>query len=236
MDHMQKGSFIVIDGTDGSGKGTQAKKLIERIQASGRAVELMDFPRYGNPSAYFVEKYLRGEYGSLSEIDAYRASLFYALDRYDASHDIRAKLNAGTIIVSNRYVSANKGHQMAKIQDPAQRKEFLAWLNELEYVKLGIPKPDQTIFLHVPYQIGYELVAQKDMKGYLDGKIRDIHESDKGHLQSAELAYLALPELDAEEHWSIVECTQDGKLLSIEEIHERLWQHVTALGLSSSIH
>lgn len=226
---MPRGAFIVIDGTDGSGKATQAKKLIERIQQSGKTVELMDFPRYGNPSAFFVEKYLRGEYGSLAEIDAYRASLFFALDRYDASHHIRKQMEDGAIIVSNRYVSANKGHQMAKIQDPVQRQAFLDWLNHLEYDQLGIPKPDHTIFLHVPSEIGYELVAKKDARGYLDGKVRDIHESDKEHLRAAEMAYLALPELDKEEHWSVIECVQEGQLLSIEAIHERLWQHVSPL-------
>ena len=104
------GTFIVIDGTDGSGKGTQTTRLADRLRAEGRDVVVVDFPRYGNPSAYFVERYLRGEYGELKSIDAYRASLFYALDRYDASFEIRAALDRGAIVVSNRYVLANKGH------------------------------------------------------------------------------------------------------------------------------
>ena len=218
-----KGKFIVIDGTDGSGKGTQTKKLVDRLRAEGKNVELFDFPRYGNPSAYFVEKYLRGEYGTIQDIGAYRASLFFALDRYDASFPLREKLGQGITVISNRYVSANKGHHMGQIKDPEERKVFLRWLNELEYGICGIPKPDMTVLLHVPAAIGYELVAKKDERGYLDGKKRDIHEADPEHLRAAEAAYLELPKIDTQENWTVLECTEGGELLSIEKIHERLW-------------
>lgn len=218
------GKFIVIDGTDGSGKGTQTKKLVERLQAEGKPVKLFDFPQYGKPSAYFVEKYLRGEYGSAQQVGAHRASLFYALDRYDASFEIRRELEAGTMIISNRYVSASKGHQAGKIRDPKARAEFIKWLNELEYEMLRIPKPDLTVLLHMPADMGYELVAKKDERGYLDGKKRDIHEADPEHLRAAEAAYLELPMMDKEERWHVIECTENDQLLSIEEIHERLWE------------
>ena len=89
------GKLVVIDGTDGSGKGTQSEMLIARLVAEGKKAELLDFPRYGNPSAYFVEKYLRGEYGTADEVGPYRASEFYALDRYDASFSMRAALETG---------------------------------------------------------------------------------------------------------------------------------------------
>ena len=223
---MNKAPFIVIDGTDGSGKGTQTKKLVERLKTEGRSVELMDFPRYSQPSAYFVEKFLRGEYGKLSEVSAKRASVFFAADRFDASFQIRKLLEGGTIIISNRYVSANKGHHMGRIKDPRERTDFLAWLNELEYEIFGIPKPDLTILLHVPADIGYQLVASKDERGYLDGKKRDILEEDIQHLRDAEAAYLELPKLDQVEHWQVLECVENNQLLSIEEIHERLWKVV----------
>ena len=226
---MTKGKFIVIDGTDGSGKGTQAKKLVDRLQAEGKNVKLFDFPRYGKPSAVFVEKYLRGEYGGINDVGPYRASLFYALDRFDASFEIRRELATGTIIISNRYVSANKGHQMAQIQEPEKRKTFLEWLNELEYGILGIPKPDLTVLLHVPAEIGYELVAKKDERGYLDGKKRDILEADVDHLRAAEAAYLELPRVDTQENWTVLECAERGQLLTIDEIHSRLWNLLNPL-------
>lgn len=225
------GVFIVIDGTDGSGKGTQATRLHDRLVGEGRDVVLVDFPRYGEPAAYFVERYLRGEYGTLKDIDAYRASIFYALDRFDASFGIRAALDRGAVVISNRYVSANKGHQMGKIAMPEERRRFLEWLNGLEYGILGIPKPDLSILLHVPADIGFDLVAQKDERAYLNGRVRDIHESDRAHLRAAEEAYLSLVALDTGENWTRVECVQDGRLLSIDEVHGHVWDAIQpALG------
>ena len=224
-----RGAFVVIDGTDGSGKGTQTTRLRDRLVAAGRDVLLVDFPRYGHPAAHFVERYLRGEYGALDAVDAYRASTFYALDRFDASFEIRAALARGAVVVSNRYVSANKGHQMAKIADEAERRRFLAWVNHLEYEVFGIPKPDLTILLHVPADVGFELVARKDERAYLRGKVRDIHEDDRAHLRAAEAAYLALVQLDPVEHWRCLECVVDGRLLSIEEVEDRVWDAVRGL-------
>lgn len=213
--------FIAIDGADGSGKATQTRRLIDRLKKDGRDVVSFSFPQYGKPSAFFVEKYLRGEYGT--DVDAKQASLFFALDRYDAAPQIRAALDRGAIVISDRYVSANKGHQTAKLKTTEERRAFLDWVNELEYETLGIPKPDLTILLHVPADISFDLIAKKDERGYLNGKARDIHEADREHIRAAESAYLSLPDLDAAEHWKIVECMQDGQLLSIDAIHDRLW-------------
>lgn len=224
-----KGTFIVIDGTDGSGKGTQTTRLYDRLLCSGRDVLLVDFPRYGKTSAHFVERYLRGEYGELKDIDAYRASTFYALDRFDASFEIKAALDRGAIVVSNRYVSANKGHQMGKIKDLEERKKFLDWLNGFEYGTLGIPKPDVTILLHVPADIGFDLIAKKDERAYLNGKVRDIHENDRQHLHDAENAYLSLKELDTFENWNLIECMEADRLRSIEEVHEQIWNLIFPL-------
>ncbi len=221
--------FIVIDGTDGSGKGTQTKLLVERLQREGRTVEQLSFPRYGNPSAHFVEQYLNGRYGTGMDVGPHRSSLFYALDRFDAAAGIRAALAAGTVVISDRYVSANKGHQMGKITDPAERQAFLDWINDLEYRVLGIPKPDLTILLHMPSEIAYELIAKKDDRGYLNGKKRDIHEADPGHLKAAEQAYLEIPSMDVVENWEVVSCMDGGNLMSIETIHEKLWQRILPL-------
>lgn len=223
------GTFIVIDGTDGSGKGTQTARLERRLRSDGRDVVLVDFPRYGEPSAYFVERYLRGEYGDLAGVDAYRASIFYALDRFDASFAIRAALARGAVVIANRYVSANKGHQMAKIADPAERARFLGWVNDLEYGVLGIPRPDLTILLHVPADVGFELVAGKDTRDHLHGKARDLHEQDREHLRAAEGAYLSLVALDRSERWQRVDCMRDGRLLSIAEVEELVWAIVAPL-------
>lgn len=227
--------FIVIDGPDGSGKGTQTKLLAEALRAEGHAVEHLSFPRYGKPEAFFIEQYLNGNYGTAEEVGPYKASVFFAVERFHVAKEIQRLREAGTIIVSDRYVSANKGHQMAKISDPVERKKFLNWLNDFEYRLLGIPVPDATIMLHVPAEIAYELVGKKDERGWLDGKKRDIHEADIEHLKAAERAYLDLPAMDAVERWQTLECVENGALLTIEEVHERLYALITPhLGNSSA--
>ena len=224
---MTKGVFIVIDGPDGSGKKTQTKLLADRLRKEGRNIETLSFPQYGKPEAFFVEQYLTGKYGTVNDVGAKRASVLFAVERYHASHEIRQMLAEGITIISDRYVAANKGHQMAKISDPAERKAFLEWINDFEYGIMNIPKPDLTILLHVPSEIAYELIGKKDERGYLDGKKRDIHEADAGHLKAAEQAYLEMPLLDTVENWKKIECVENGALLSIEAIHEKLHQLVT---------
>ncbi|HEY9585647.1 MAG TPA: thymidylate kinase [Candidatus Paceibacterota bacterium] len=220
-----KGKLIVIDGTDGSGKATHAGLLIDRLSREGKEVKLTDFPQYGQPSAFFVEKYLRGEYGPLESVDAYKASLFYALDRYDASFHMRRWLEEGTIIVSNRYVSSNMGHQAGKIADPREREKFLTWLKDIEYGMLDIPHPDVNILLFMPPEVGQRLVDNKGDRAYTKGKKRDIHEGDINHLRHASEAYR---EVAQREGWKIISCVQeDGATLrAIEEIHEELYAYL----------
>ena len=127
------GKFIVIDGTDGSGKATQTELLAEKLRYAGFDVALADFPQYGKKSAGPVEEYLNGKYGPAHEVGPYRGSIFYALDRYDASFEIKEWLKQGKIVISNRYVTANMGHQGGKIKDLEEKRRFYEWLYELEY-------------------------------------------------------------------------------------------------------
>lgn len=221
-----KGTFIVIDGTDGSGKATQTKLLIERLRAVGKEVMELDFPQYGKASASFVEKYLRGEYGSADEVGPYRASIFYALDRYDKSFEVKKWLEEGKIVVSNRYVSANMGHQAGKIKGKKKRDEFLAWLFNLEFALFGIPKPDKVILLYMPPEAGQKLVDMKGAREYTKGKKRDIHEADLSHLKNAANAYAYVAK---KYKWGIVNCISKGEILSREIIHEKLWNIVQGL-------
>jgi dTMP kinase len=223
------GKFIVIDGPDGSGKGTQTKKLAERLRAEGKNIEHLSFPRYGKPEAFFIEQFLTGAYGSHADVGPYAASVLFAVERFHMANEIRKMLAEGKIIISDRYVSANKGHHMAKLMDPAERKKFLDWLNNFEYGILNVPKPDKTILLHVPAEIAYDLIGKKDERGYLDGKKRDILEADLEHLKAAEAAYLELLTTDTVESWMRIECTKNSRLLSIEEIHEDLYRSVLPL-------
>lgn len=222
----QKGKFIVIEGTDGSGKATQTKFLSEKLKALGVPFELADFPQYGKPSGYFAEKYLRGEYGSAEEVGAYRGSLFYAVDRYDKSFEIRKWLAEGKTVVSNRYVSANMGHQAGKIKDRKERHKFLQWLVELEYDIFNIPKPDLTILLYVPPEVGQRFVDQKGERAYTKGKKRDIHEADLRHLQDSAEAYLAVAK---KYKWAVIDYRKENGILSLDEVRSLIWERVEKL-------
>jgi dTMP kinase len=223
--HM-KGKFIVIDGTDGSGKGTQTELLVKRLEAEGHAVALADFPRHGQRSATLVDDYLTGAFGTAEEVGAYRASIFFACDRYAASFEIKKQLEEGKIVISNRYVSANMGHQAGKIKEISEVEKFLVWLENLEYGIFDIPKPDATILLYMPVEIGQQLVDKKGNRDYVGGENRDIHEDDIGHLTDAASAYLYVAK---KYNWPTVQCAPDSNLRTIEDIHEELWMLVSKI-------
>ena len=219
-----KGKLIVIDGADGSGKATQTKLLIKKLKKQGHKVDMLDFPKYGRKSAYFVEAYLNGKYGSADDVPPELASWFYALDRFDSKKEIIQKLESGYIIVSNRYVSANAGHQGGKISGKKKRDEFLDWLDNLEYNICGLPRPDINIYLNVPWQIGQTLVDKKGHRDYLGGNKRDIHEQDKNHLKNAQESYIHL--IKSEPNWIKIDCVKNKELLSIEDVHDIVWDEV----------
>jgi len=225
---MRKGKFIVIEGTDGSGKTAQFQELVGHLKIKGIDVVTFDFPQYGKQSSYFVREYLNGQYGTWEEVGPYKASMFYALDRYDVGWQIRRWLDEGRVVLSNRYVSSNMGHQGAKIHSPAKRKKFFAWLHELEYGILEIPKPDLTIVLHVPAPIAQSLVDKKGKREYIGGIRRDIHEADLTHLRQAEETYLAMVKMFPREY-RLVECVEKKQLLSIDAVHGRVWKIISRL-------
>lgn len=223
-----KGKFIVIEGTDGSGKGTQAKLLANYLKRKRIPFQLFDFPQYGKPSAYFVEKFLRGEYQKAYKDNAKRNSLFFALDRFEASADIRAALNAGKFVLANRYVASNMGHQGARMKTRRERKAYFKWLYELEYEIFGIPKPDLNVFLYVPMKISRELILKKEARDYLKGGKMDIHERDDAHSKKAEKVYLELIDLFPRD-FSKIDCAPRGKLLSIEDVHALILEKLSPL-------
>lgn len=191
----QPGKFIVIEGTDGSGKGTHTALLVDWLRAEGREVLPVEFPRHSQPSAYFVDQYLSGAYGDLAQTDSYRGSLFYALDRFDASFTIRSALAQGTYVIADRYVGSNMAHQGGKIDNPIERKKYFEWNDHLEYDILGIPRPNLNIVLNMPAAQAQQFVDQKVQRNYIKEGNRDIHEDDLDHLSRAEQTYTHMCEL-----------------------------------------
>ncbi len=222
--HMNNGIFIVLEGSDGSGKGTQFKLLTERLKAVGYDVETFDFPRYDQPSSHFVQRYLNGDYGPASEISPYSASLFYALDRYEAAIDIRKALDSGKVVLSNRYVGSNMAHQGSKFTNPAEQRGFFIWSESLEFELLGIPRPNINLFLRVPAEVSYQLIANKNQRSYTDKK-RDEHEADIEHLRKSVATYDTLCQLFPRD-FKAIECTDEDRLLSVPAINNRIWEIV----------
>lgn len=217
---MMKGHLIVIEGTDGSGKATQTKRIKERLLSEGYAVEVVEFPCYGNPSAAMVEAYLNGKFGAPNDVGPYAASIFYAVDRYAKGKEMRSWLAEGKIVLCNRYMTANKGHQAGKIKNLAERDKYLDWLDDLEFNIFGIPKPDKIFLMYMPFRIAQRLVANKDLRTYLGDKKMDIHEADLNHLKDAEEAYIYVAK---KEGWDVIDCSQDDDPLPIDVIFENIY-------------
>ncbi|MFH1409022.1 MAG: dTMP kinase [Nanoarchaeota archaeon] len=208
-----KGRLIVIDGGDGSGKKTQAELLRKRLEQEGKEVVFFDFPVYESFYGKLVGRYLRGEFGSLDEVSPEFAALLYALDRRAEREKIVSALEAGKIVLCNRYVPSNLAYQGAKIPVESQG-EFISWVEEMEYQVHGMPKPDQVIFLDVPAVVGQRLVDKKGRRDYVDG--RDLHEENTDYLQSVVLLYKKLAK---KEGWVVIPCVEHDQLLSREAIH-----------------
>ncbi|VVB74383.1 Thymidylate kinase [uncultured archaeon] len=220
---MGKGKLIVIEGTDGSGKATQSKELLARLAKENISTAYFDFPQYGQKSAGMVENYLNGKYGSASEVNPRVASMFYALDRYDASFKMKKDLEEGKTVICNRYVSANMGHQTGMINGKEERIKYLEWLEELEFGFFNIPRPDMVILLYVPYLVAQKMVDKKGHRDYVGGSKRDILEADTDHLRKAEGAYI---EVAKRYNWNVIDCTKNGEILSVPQIHEMIWKEV----------
>jgi dTMP kinase len=223
----RRGAFIVIEGTDGSGKGTQFQLLRDRLIQAGYQVEAFDFPQYDKPSSYFVNQYLNGQYGSADMVGPYTASLFYALDRYEAAPRIQKALEEGKVVIANRFTGSNMGHQGTKFRNPEERRGYFIWLDNLEFEMLQIPRPDVSFVLRVPVDIAVGLIDNKGARTYTDKK-RDVHEADRSHLERALAVYDDLTQLFPKD-FQRIDCVRSGKLLDIEAIQTMLWEKIVPM-------
>ncbi len=211
--------FIVIEGTDCSGKETQSKLLVESLTNQNKKAVYLTFPNYNSPTGKIIggpylgkEEICKSYFKEgASHVDAKVASLYFAADRYYNLQQIIDYLNKDYIVIMDRYVSSNMAHQGGKIKDKEKRYEMYQWLEKLEYELLGLIKPDITIFLHMPSEY------TKDLK---KNRISlDEHEKDEEHLKQAELAYL---ELKDKYNFITIDCVENNKIKTIEEIHNEI--------------
>lgn len=221
MNQNRKGYIVVIEGTDGSGKQTQAQILKERLtQATGKEVFEISFPNYESQSSGPVKMYLNGSLGdNANDINAYQASAIYAVDRlctYFA--EIKSHIDNDEIIILDRYTPSNALHQAGKIENEKDRDEFLSWLFDFEYNVLGLPVPDDVIFLDVPPQVSQRL--RQERRIIKSGEKIDIHEKDETHLIKA---YLSGKYVSKRYNWTQISCVDNNNnMLTKEEINNRI--------------
>lgn len=214
-----RGRIIVIEGTDCSGKETQSNLLEKRLKEQGKKCIRFGFPMYDTPTGKIVGGCYLGKAeisnsffpeGS-DNVDPHVASLYYAADRKYNMDKILPYVEDGYYVLLDRYTTSNLAHQGGKIHDKDERFNMYQWIDKLEYWLLNLPKPDQTIFLHMPYE--YSLELRKNRK-YLDE-----HERSPEHLKNAEESYIELAELY---NWKRIECVKDGKIRSIDDISDEI--------------
>ena len=217
------GKLIVIEGTDGSGKSTQFKILTQRLEVEGRAFRQLEFPQYAEPSSALIKMYLGGEFGSRpSDVNAYAASAFYAVDRYASYKKVWGQwYENGGLVVTGRYTTSNAVHQASK-EPEEQQAAFLKWLYEFEYDKLGLPAPDLTIYLDVPIDFTEKMMRTREAATNTHA---DIHEQDLDYLATCRRTGKAAAEFY---NWTVIQCVKDGRMRSIEDIHEEIYRHVAA--------
>ena len=217
------GKLIVIEGTDGSGKSTQFRLLTQRLEQEGRAFRQLEFPQYSEPSSALIKMYLGGEFGTKpSDVNSYAASVFFAVDRYASYKKVWGQwYEEGGLVLSARYTTSNAVHQASK--EPEEKQlDFLGWLYEFEYEKMGLPRPDLVIYLDVPTDFTEKMMRSREAATNTSA---DIHEQDLAYLATCRRTGKAAA---AYYGWTVINCVKDNQMRSIEDIHEEIYRYVAA--------
>lgn len=224
-----KGKIIVIEGTDCSGKETQSKLLKDKLEKMGKKVIRFYFPYYESPTGkiiggpYLGKPEICDSYFSegSSHVDSYVSCLYYAADRkYNMDNVISSYLDKGYIVILDRYTTSNMAHQGGKIFDKDERFNMYQWIDKLEFWLLKLPKPDITIFLHMPFKYTKELMKNRIYS--------DDNEKDNEFLKNSEEAYIELSELY---NWDTIECVDNDRIKSIETINDEIMEIVKQNGI-----
>lgn len=214
------GYIIVFEGTDGSGKQVQSTKLFERLQAEGVNVMKHSFPSYDSPSSTLVKMYLNGELCEHAEdFDAYKTSVLFSVDRLCTYQtELKDFYEQGGVIILDRYVESNMFHQGGKIKDLAEREKFIHWLEDFEFGTLGLPRPNQIVFLNMPPKYSQMLAsARKELKVQTE---KDIQEQSSTHIMDSYNAGLQVAQSRA---WDIINCVDNDTIRTIDDIHNEIY-------------
>lgn len=209
--------MLVIEGLDGSGKATQTQKLMERLKQLDKPALKVSFPNYEDDSSALVKMYLSGALGQAEEVNAYAASLFYTVDRYATfKKSYKKAWDRGDTIVADRYTTSNMFHQCTK--EPKENWDsYLNWLEDLEYEKVGLPRPTQVIYLDVEPEVSKALLSKR-YEG--DESKKDIHEANFAYLLHCREAALYAAEKFG---WTVIRCNEGSIMRSVEDISQEIW-------------
>ena len=215
--------LIAIEGIDGSGKGTQAGRLTERLRSAGVSVQLLSFPRYqATRFGKAIGDFLNGRFGPLDQVHPILASLLYAGDRFESRDALKAAIYANDVVVLDRFVASNIAHQGAKLTG-LLREELKDWVETVEFEIFALPQPDLVILLDLPAEAAQKLIAKKSARSYTDKKA-DLQEADGAYLAEVRSLYLELAANDS--RWRIVPCLKDGMLRTIDDIGNETYEIV----------
>jgi dTMP kinase len=225
--------LFVIEGLDGAGKSTQIKLLKDYLNSKSYNCEYLHFPRTGAPFfGELIARFLRGEFGTIEDVDPYLVAMLYAGDRKDAAKLIISWLNKGNIVLLDRYTYSNIAYQCAKIIDSKKQDDLKNWILKLEFDHFKIPKPDLNIFLDVPFAFTEnKLTAGRsgDDRNYLNGRT-DIHESSLEFQRMVREIYLKVSQND--ERLTVINCTgSDGGMLKAEDIFSKVIEIIKSKNL-----
>ena len=218
--------IIIIEGTDGAGKHTQQQLLANELASAGLDIYTQSFPNYDSPSSAPVKMYLAGEFGDKADcLTAQQASTLYAVDRLCTyKKELEPQINAGRILVLDRYTVSNLIHQCSKIDGWENKKQFIQWEEDFEYNTLGLPRPDLTFFIEMPIEKSLELARAR--ADYKTGEQKDIHEEDTSYMKKSYDNGLMLAKKLG---WTLIHCVDEsGKLRTIEEIHQEIMEKTLA--------
>ena len=208
--------IAVLEGIDGSGKGTQVEALDRRLSASGVRVGRMTFPQYdANRFGGMIGRFLNGEFGSLEQVAPELAALLFAGDRLESRPAIEQKRSACDVLLLDRYVASNVAHQAGRL-DGERRDQLVLFLDWLEHDLHGLPRPDVTVWLDLPADVARQRVAAKAARTYTDREA-DIQEDDAEHLNRARAVYETLA---GGERWARVDTVPDGRAMSVDEVSD----------------
>ena len=221
----QKGLLIVIEGLDGTGKGTQKQLLANRLKKEHIPSFSMSFPVYHSRTGKKIAAYLRGEKHSTIN-NPYRIATLFADDRKNHKSLIMNALRKGKVVVLDRYVSSNF-YQMARFSRLSEQKAFKSWLLKIEYEKNKMPADDKVIYLSLPIPLSSNLVFRKKERVYLNGKKKDLHEQNQAFLKKVEKVYKT--EAGSNKKWTTLHCSKNGKVLPPGKIHSMIYHSIQPL-------